>query len=131
MGLNDDIFKHYSIDQGSVEKLLEMWKHFYPKDEPTYTDPNKIYLNKKYTEVTSYQLLFVLAEKIFNKYWLDRFYIQGFELRSIEFMDLLSKKFIEKKDPNPVAKKELFSDIEEESEKPKKERATKKVVKKK
>src|SRR6185312_3530223 len=115
----------------SVEKLLEMWKHFYPKDEPTYTDPNKIYLNKKYTEVTSYQLLFVLAEKIFNKYWLDRFYIQGFELRSIEFMDLLSKKFIEKKDPNPVAKKELFSDIEEESEKPKKERATKKVVKKK
>lgn len=125
MGLNDDIFKHYSIDEGNVEKLIEMWKHFNPKDEPDYTDHNKIFLNKKYPNVNPYQLLFVLAEKILKRYWLSRFYIQGFELRSIEFIDLLYEKYLISLSPVSEKKKELFSDEEDEPIKKKTVKKTK------
>lgn len=130
MGLTDDPFVHYSISSDQVEKLLIIWNHYYPKDEPTFTDINKIYLNKKYPEVSPYQLLFVLADKVFKKYWLDRFYIQGFQLRSVEFVDLLYNKFQEVLDPTLVVKQPKFSD-EDDTETPEKKKPTKKVVEKK
>jgi hypothetical protein len=114
MGLNDDVFKHYEIDDGSIEKLLEIWKYYFPKDDPDFSDKNKIFLNKKYSEVNAYQIMFVLAGKVLNMYWLDRFYTQGFHLRTREPIDILYDKFLKIKNPEEKIKKELFSEIETE-----------------
>jgi hypothetical protein len=128
MGSRDDVFKHCEIDEADTELLIEMWKHFHPKDDPQPIDKYRVFLNKKYPEVSPYQLAFAVAPMALNGYWHDRFYVMGWLLKVADPIQLMYKHFCAKfkAEPEPPAKEIAASD-----EKPKRAARKKAEPKKK
>lgn len=120
---------HYQITDRDINLIVEMWKHFHPKDEPEILTGCMMKLNNKSEDVSVYQMLHVLASLTFNLYWHDRFYVQGFVLRTRKPVEMLYDHFLNKiKSPQEVKViKNKFEEVEEEQEKvPKKKTSRKK-----
>lgn len=111
--LTEDIFKHYEIDAGDIEKLIEMWIFFSPKDDPQPIDSFRINLNKKYSEVTYYQMMFVLVHKLFNVYFKSRFFVSCMDVRTQDHVDYMYEYFI-KHHKSPEKKETPLPSTEEE-----------------
>lgn len=122
-----DVFKHFLIDEGSIEKLIEIWTFFNPNDTPYPLTKNTVCLNNKYNDITGEQLLHYLKFKVFeNLYWLDRFHVKCFTLKMEKPIDFIYNHFVTKvKSPEDTPKKSTFEGIENVEEKPKKERKSK------
>jgi len=113
MSYTDTDFKHYDID-GDVERLIEMWVFYNPKDKPHPINEHTIYLNEKNKEITPYQLIFNLTYPVFQSLRLiDTFYRRCFHLRTAKPVEFMYEHFQERFKP-----KEKVVEIPEGDEKP-------------
>lgn len=114
-------FKHYDID-ADVEKLIEMWVFYNPKDEPYPINEHLLYLNEKNKEITPYQLLFNLSYQVFQNSLLklDTFYRKCFQFKTAKPVEYIYEHFQERFKP----KEEKTVEIPED-EKPLKKRKKK------
>ena len=121
MSLNLPIdFNFYSLDQGDIERMIEMWKHFYPKDEPYPINQDTIFLNKKYSKINNYELFFNIVGIVLKETApIDSFYRRCIQVRLENPIDYLYSKFI-----NKYKKKEepVIIDIPEEPKKKRKKK---------
>lgn len=90
-------FKHFIIDEGDVEKLIDMWKHFYKKDDP-YPLPNGcIFINAKNPEVDKHGLMFNLVYLVGQlPAPIDRWYRSSLQYRMERPVPALYKLFIKR-----------------------------------
>lgn len=96
MSYKDDVFKHFDIDEGDMEKLIEIWKFFNKKDEPRPLTRNTVYLNSKYKDVTSHQLHHALKYLVFTRrYFLERHIQTCFYLMNNEIIEDMYNYFLE------------------------------------
>jgi hypothetical protein len=117
MARHDDVFKHFEIDATKVERLIEMWKFFHPKDEPQPLTPHSLYVNDKYPDVSTHQFMEVLKYKVYDEsvVRIDRWQVRAMNIRTEDPVDLMYERFIEVKSGGvDKPKKKAVDEIEEE-----------------
>lgn len=118
MGYLDTDFKFYSFDQGEVEKMIEIWRHFNPKEEPYPLNSDRIFMNKKNANVGHYDLLFNLCYLVFdNHVKVDRFYRVCLHFRMERPIDYMYRYFMER---HKVKQETVVEEPSEEIKEPKK-----------
>ncbi len=109
-------FKFYDIDQGDQEKLIEMWKHFNPKDEIEPVDAHQITIKRRKEKsevITNYALMFNLMYPVFLRLApVDVFYRTCLHLRMQKPVDYMHKHFISK---HTVQNEVVLEDVPEEN----------------
>lgn len=96
MDFSDINFSHYTLDEGEVEKVIEIWKFFYPKDNPEPTKDGKIFISKKYEPQVPIIMLMNLAYPVLKTLaWVGKFYTCTLHLRTQKPMDFIYDKFME------------------------------------
>ena len=139
MDFTDINLDYYIIDEGGIEKLIEIWKHFNKKDEPYPNNNGRIFLNKKYPDVEPINLLLNLVYPCLKTlYWAGRFYNSCLHLRTQDPMKFIYDKFIENYKTKKIEEKiEIFDEIELQTNKkvikeiPKNKEINKKIINKK
>lgn len=89
-------FNHYIFDESEIEKVIEIWKHFYPKDNPEPTKDGKILISKKYDPVDPLIMACNLLYPVMTTCaWVGRWYNCCLHTRTQKPMDFLYDKFME------------------------------------
>ncbi len=89
-------FNQYVFNELEIEKVIEIWKHFFPKDNPEPTKDGKILISKKYDPVDPLIMAMNLAYPVMKTCaWVSRFYNSTMHVRTQKPMDFLYDKFME------------------------------------
>lgn len=109
----------YKIDDGEIEKLIEIWVFFNKKDEP-YPINGKIFLNKKSPDIDPYCVMLSLLYPVLKtNSWVGRFYNVCLHCRMQRPVKFLYEKYLENC-KGEVLEKEPNGDYDVNEKKPRK-----------
>lgn len=121
----DVSFKHYAIDEGEQERLIEIWKHFFPNDNPE-PKGGGIFISKKYGVVDPVSMMLNLAFPVLITIaWVSRFYTVCMICRTQKPVAFLYKKFLEKHKGEPEEKNPNDYDVTLPKQRPRKKKENK------
>lgn len=136
MARSDDKFKHFAIDETKVERLIEMWKHFNPNDDPKPLTAHSVYVNEKYPDVANHAFMEVLKYQVYDEscHRIDRWQVCSQNIRTEDPVNLMYDRFVEVKSggiekPKKTAVEELEDEEVEVKGKKKDEKKTKRKKK--
>lgn len=105
MDFTEVSFNHYTFDEAEIEKIIEIWQFFFPKDTPEPTKNGRIFISKKYGEVEPLVMLMNLAYPVLGTCaWVGRFYNCTLHLRTQKPVTFMYDKFMENQKGEKVEK---------------------------
>lgn len=93
---NGEIAKHFEFSEMEIVKLVEIWKHFYPMDNPEFTDSNHtIKVNIELGIISTYTFAHLIKFQLTeNLGALDKYTFKTEVLLTERITDWLFEKYI-------------------------------------